>query len=454
MNFRKRIVSALGAAALIAALISLSITHTGDTGSAPGSLFSRRTTLELWYSDTALTDYLTDAAVAFNESNSDYRVDLHAVEDPDYLDAINTASVKNKDLPDIYIISNDALGRAAQAGLTSVIDDQKHFGNDDIFPKAAKNAVTYDGQYVAYPLYFESAAFLYNKDYLQSMADNLNESLDDAIPSTMVDVINLSNAFDAPENVTDVFKWDVGDIFYNYYFIGNYINVGGDAGDDPNNILIYNQNAIQCLKVYQQLKDYFAIDTDTDDYSDVINDFADGKIAFTVATSDAVKTIRDKAASGDCKISYGVSKLPDFTDDLLTKTMSETHCLVVNGYSEHQDGANQFCQFLLDQNMQDFYDMTGKVSAQAGIHYSDEHVNGFYESYINSVPMTKLRAASNFWMLLENAFSLVWEGDDPNETLRKLTEQMVLEISGTDIKVNKIDDPPALNIASELSESD
>ena len=31
----------------------------------------------------------------------------------------------------------------------------------------------------------------------------------------------------------NIFKWNVADIFSNFFFISNYVNLGGETGDDP-----------------------------------------------------------------------------------------------------------------------------------------------------------------------------------------------------------------------------
>lgn len=454
MNYRKRLFSALAALVLLAALIGISILSGGETGQSSGSLFSRKTTLDLWYTDANLTDYLRDTAVAFNRTDSRYRVEPRLIDDADYFEKIYRASTGDEEFPDLYIITNDSLERAAMAGLTSEVEDVNHFEDGITYPGPALDAVSYKGKYIAYPLSYETAAFLYNKEYLQQMADTAGKSLEETVPHSMLDVIRLANSFNAPEQVTDVFKWDVGDIFYNYYFVGNYINMGGPCGDDHDDILIYSENAIQCLKVYQQLNTYFSVDAENDDYGSVIDDFAAGRIVFTVATSDAVRTIRDKVASGASQVDYGVVRIPELTQDLLTKTMSVTQCIAVNGYSEEQEAAHRFARYMLYSHIGRFYELTGKPCAQRTYPYEDRHMNGFMEAYEDSIPITKLRECSNFWLLLETAFSRIWRGADANETLRELTEQMFVQISGTDIEVPKLEDPEPVDIAAELTGGD
>ena len=99
--------------------------------------------------------------------------------------------------------------------------------------------------------------------------------------------------------------------------------------------------------------------------------------------------------------------------------------------------------------------LSGKALAQAGYVYSDPHMNGFYEAYVDSIPIMKLREASNFWMLLENTFATVWDGADANTALRSLTQQVMVQISGTEnYQVPELPDPKEISIRSELEEED
>ncbi len=159
------------------------------------------------------------------------------------------------------------------------------------------------------------------------------------------------------------------------------------------------------------MNQYFAIDSKTDDYESNLASFEDGSLVFTLATTGAVADIRDKIKSGDSTISYGVATIPDSTGSLQSKTMSVTDCLVINGYSAHQDLAEDFVQYVLYQQMDGFTDSTGMPVAQNGITYSDSHMDGFTSAYEDSVPVTKLREASNFWMLLVQPRP---ERDDPD----------------------------------------
>lgn len=419
------------------------------------SIFSAaKTTLYLWYSDDALTDYLNEVAVACNDSNRSYRVEPKLVDDAEFLEKVNSASVAgDSDMPDIYIIPDSGLGRAYEAGLASEITDTADFADKVVYPAAAQNAVTYKGKIVAYPFYFQTSALLYNSDYLDSIAETAGCDSESLIPSTIRDILSFADNYDAPENVTSVFDWDVNDIFYNYYFIGDTMDVGGKCGDDESEIDIYNAPTIQALQVYQKLAQFFSIDTSTSSYDTVMDNFVSGKTVFTVATTDAVQKIADAASDGTFTWNYGVSALPDITEDFDTKGLAVTNCLVVNDYSEHPAEANAFIQFLLNSQNTDFCERTGYTLARNGCTYSDDHMSGFFDAYQESVPEPKMISTENFWMYAENAMQQVWDGVDPNATLKSLYEQVEVQITGDDsFMADSIEDPEALDVIPDTEE--
>ena len=103
----------------------------------------------------------------------------------------------------------------------------------------------------------------------EEMAELVHERVPALIPATFEALLEFAESYDAPQNVEAVFKWDVADIFYNYFFAGNYINLGGMCGDSKEAIDIYNEEAIRALMVYQDLSDYFAIEADEVAYASV-----------------------------------------------------------------------------------------------------------------------------------------------------------------------------------------
>ncbi len=423
----------------------------------------KKETIYLWYTDDSLTDYLNSKALEYY-NQTDVRVMTELVSGLEYLEAISKASLSDdENTPDVYIVSNDSLEKAYLAGLAYSLGDEGLSLELDDYSQAALNAVTYKGKYVACPLYFETSALLYNKTYLEQIAEDANSgamdmgedaedgaqaeteietvSADDLIPSSVVEILTIANLYSVPENVEYFFRWDVSDIFYNYFFIGNYISVGGEAGDDEDNIDIYNEESIASLEVYQELNQFFSIEAKETSYDTVMQDFIDGKTIYTIATSDCIARLDEAAANGEFDYEYGIAPLPDINSELETKGMSVTYALAVNGYSEHKDAAAGLIELLASADQDDMYDRTGKLSAREKASYDDEHIEGYVQSYAQSVPMPKMLEASNFWVELEICFSKVWSGEDANAQLKSLSEQIKTQISGESVTEETIADP-------------
>ena len=403
-------------------------------------LFGHRDTLYLWYTDEALTDFLNSAAVSYGQYQDDVRVVPVYTPGLEYLETINQASLKTEEVPDLYIVSNDSLEKAYLAGLASEVRiPEGVLPMNQVLPGTAVRAVTYHDKQIGYPFYFETSCFLYNKTYLedwaraqleaqrdqeiaqasQEQADNgdveeeaageeqaqelsreaVEAKMEEALPQTIDDILAFADVYDAPEQVEAVFKWDVSDIFYNYFFVGNYMDVGGENGDRSDSIHIYNEETIRCLRVYQDLNQFFSIDTKEISYDGVLQDFMDGKIVYTVATSDALLKIKNAAKEGDFNYAYGMSMLPDVSEQLQSSSLSVTQCIAVNGYSEKKQMANDFAVYLTQYAADDLYARTGKLPVYAGgSTYDDPNEAAFLEEYENSVPMPKMIETSNFWV--------------------------------------------------------
>ena len=473
-------------------------------------------TLVIWYTDDALTEYITTAALSF-QAETKNRVIPKLISGVQFLEQINTASVYEGEnipdtdeiyeTPDLYVTTHDNLMKAYYSGLAEPVEDQDQVLVPYNYPMTALRAVSFHDQYVAYPLYYETNFFLYNKTYMANMAkerieieedraeglaaeamideEKLNEEskkeareqqnpdnsegaetvegLDEAafgeneeipmgeedakvepevlerlatmIPSTIDDILTFANNYDAPDKVEAVFKWDVSDIFYNYFFIGNYVNVGGENGDDNTIFNIYNQQAVDCVNVYQGLNNFFSIDAKEVSYDSILNEFMDGKTVFTVATTDAVAKIDEKKKAGEFEYEYGVAVLPDISSLLKARGLSVTSAVAVNGYSDNKQLANEFAKYLTYDKAQDLYKKAGKIACRKTIQNDNEEINHIMAEYEKSVSLPKMIEASNYWVQLEIAFTRVWSGEDPDTVLKELSETIGGQISELDYHI-------------------
>ena len=512
MTLRKRIITILiivlcAGGVYAAGHLGLTIRQDEEAEEEGLSLFGHRETLYLWYTDEALTDYLNSVAVAYSEYQNDVRVVPVYTSGREYLETVNQASLHSDEVPDLYIVSNDSLEKAYLAGLASEVRlPEGVLPMEQWFPETAVRAVTYDDRQIAYPFYFETSCFLYNRTYLEDWAraqieaerdmaaaeeaqqqhdngqdekadsseandqgsddstetedggaeadaesmeeasvvpaEEVAERVNQVLPDTIDDILAFADEYDAPEQVEAVFKWDVSDIFYNYFFVGGVIDVGGPNGDQADSIRIYNEDAIKCMRVYQEMNQFFSIDTKEISYDSVLQDFMDGKIVYTVATSDALSKIETAKEEGNFVYEYGMSMLPDVSDELHSASLSVTQCIVVNGYTVKKDMANDFAVYLAQYASDMLYARTGKLPvSNTGDTYEDANRAAFLEEYEYSVPMPKMIETSNFWVELEIAFARIWDGEDANDDLKALSEKIMSQVVGGEYTEEYIDLP-------------
>lgn len=482
MFLKKRIIATAAVIAMAAAAVygsTQEMSQTQDTGDRL-QLFRGKETIYCWYSDESLSGYINAAAVSFGEQNK-VRVIPVLTSDSEYLEVINQETLHSDQIPDIYLLSSDSLEKAYLAGLASKVPDTEEICDTDHFSQAALAAVTYNDKIIGYPVYFDTSALVYNEDYLKIWAtqqaekelsgssdndepvgegeeiieeDSLPEdqtteqaTVDEAavnalaeqyfakaLPSTVDDLLNIADTFDAPEGVEGVMKWDVNNIFYNYWIVGNYMIVGGDPGDDRNDININNPETIQCLEVYKALNQFFFIESDTVTYDSVIQDFIDGKTMFTIGTTDVVKRLEDAKADGSLTFNYGIARMPDVSAELSSRSLSVTGAAVINGYSEHKELADRFAAYLAEGYSDGLYERSGKMPAS--LHAAENADNGaltvFADEYADSVSLPKMLETGNFWMQLEVLFSKVWNGEDVTTLVEQLAGTIAEQVGSTE----------------------
>ena len=466
----------IGACMVLAIPFVLMLTVSGDIGDSMLERFGIRQgkeTIRIWYSDDAITDYLNIKAVAYNESHEDVRIEPTLVSGVEFLENVNMASLTSDTYPDLYITTHDTLEKAQLAGLAAEIPKSNRFLSTENFPETALNAVTYHGRYVAYPFYYETSVLMYNRTYLEEYArtsiiqermdagaenatateEEVNARIEEIVPSTIAELLRFANNYNAPANVESVFKWDVTDIFYNYFFIGDYMNAGGPAGDDISMLDLYNTEMISCMKAYQKLNEYFAISAEEVSYNQIIEDFIAGKMVFTVVTSDAERRIREAQNDGSCTFTYGAAPVPGLNEYYGTRTMSVTECVVVNGYSEHPEESAAFAEYLIANTDETIFRQAGKLPARKNVAYEMPNLNVFFSVYERSVPMPKMIETSNLWMRLEIAFTQIWNGADCNETLKELSESVMTQVVKQRYEEMLLPEPEMVSITDE-SESD
>ncbi len=389
-----------------------------------------RPQLLLWYTDEGMTDFLEAAAFAYTEVDDSVRIVPVPVSGTEFINQLYDASLQGE-APDLYLASNDLLAKAYLAGLAEPLPMPENLQTDalaepqrrnllvnkDRFPSAAVDAVTCSGAQVGYPLYFQTSAFLYNKTLLEEIGESTP-------PATIRAIEDFAGEHDAPEGMESFFSWDVTDIFYNYFFVGGVMDVGGPAGDDPKRMDIANPSAQKALGIFQELNQFFSIDSSLVSSESVLREFREGKLLFTVATTDAVKQLAEAKAAGEFSFDYAFVPLPDIDEEIGSRSLSVTEAVCVNGFGLRKEKAHQFAGFLVSVFADELYKRTGKVPAFREAAPAESGMEAFYREYEDSVPIPKMIEAGALWVKLESAFTRIWEGEAPEEELAALAKDL------------------------------
>lgn len=476
MKIRKRVTSVVLCTCMVISAMVFGASHKEE---AVPEVFIGDSVV-VWYTDENMTDYISAMAVSFHEKY-DIRVIPQLHSGLEYIESIYDASV-NEDAatPDVFIVSNEALEKAYLTGLADEITDPDNLVNKDNFPQTALHAVTYQDKLVGYPYYFETSVLLYNKSYIHEMAKNqllaattdedavnggektedssagseeealteaditeedIEAKIADLVPHTFDELLSFANEYDAPAAVEGVFKWDVADIFYNYFFAGNYLNVGGPCGDDTAQVDIYNLDAIKAMQVYQNLNQFFSFEADDVKYASVIQEFMDGKMVFTTATSDIIKTLDAAKEEGTFAFEYGLVPIPDLNEEMKTRNLSVTNTIVVNGFSDKKEDANKFASYLAGEESVSLYEKTGKIPAKTSEACKDDKTAVFYKEYEKAVPAPKMMVTSNLWVQMEVTFAEVWNGASVSKSLQELSELIMSQVTGVPYLEEYIEEP-------------
>ena len=395
--------------------------------------------LTIWYTDAKLNDFMLDAAADY-EAATGIRVNAQLISAVDYIETISEATFIKENGPDLFVAGSDLLQKALYAGLVDNHVSYSEVESDNI-PQKAFDAATCDGKLIGYPFYFESCFLLYNKYYAEDW------------PRTVDQILEYADAYEAnttTERVQSIFKWDVSDIFYNYFFVGNYVGLGGVHGDDKAQLSLSEGKVIDCLEYYQSLNEFFAIDAETVHVEDVIQQFIDGKIVFTIAKTDAIARLDKAIAEGavpeyqleaatdeegneipprevDCF--YGVGDIPDLSSELVTRGLSVTNSVVVNNYSKNPVYANDFAHYLSYERADRLYEQTGKVSVCKSVTAGEPNWERIMVQYAGSVEIPKIIEMSNYWILMEIAFANIWNGADITTEIVRVVRQMNMQLS-------------------------
>lgn len=401
-------------------------------------------TVNFWYTNDVLTNYYNNVASVFNRTHRGADVVPKLVSASEYMEQIYKASHEGEEYPDIYVVTSDTMEKAYLSGLTRPVENEKKIQKN--FSKVATEAASYKGILQGYPLYFDTSTLIYNKTLLEEIAydqfelqaKEKGESTENLIvteeqianlvaimiPETIDELIEFSNNLEAPEGMDTLFKWNINDVFYNYFYLGEYTTLSS------NEIEIYNEDTVACIEIFKHLTEYFYMDAETVSTDSILEEFKSGTMLFTIMDSESAVELEKARATGELGFDFDYALIPDPSEALHGRPLSVTNVVVVNGYTDYPETAVDFAEFLTMDNYctDQLYQMTGYLPASVQSSSSTNMEVVFKKEYSESANMPNYMVTSNFWMLLENAFNEIWDGADTREVLYMLERRLKNQI--------------------------
>lgn len=356
----------------------------------------KKVTIRIGYNDAKLTDYFYDCAQRFHEAHTNVTVELVLIGTDDYLNTIYNKSIKENDVPDLFLMSSDNVKEAYLMGLLSENASYPEVYTTENYGTAALQATSFREKLYGYPLYFSTAVMVYNKRYIQKM-------------NTFADITAYNDNFVHNEEnaeVEEIIGWDISQIDLNYAFFGEYMQVGGDNYEDSDNIWLSDDKMLSCLTAFRNFEDVYGIARDSYTYEGCLTKFLEGKMIQTIIRTEDLKKINDSG------LDYGIEPIPDFDGTLKARAYSTTYMLVVNPYSAEKklaaEAAKQFTFDYVDR----FYEKSSYAAARGGLQNNpNAEYDMLHNIYSNTKVKAKFKEIGDFYMQMEIMLHKILDGD-------------------------------------------
>ncbi len=349
--------------------------------------------LILWYYDDNMEDFVEQVKADYFKT-SGLRVECKKVSAVSFFDNINRLNISGEEAPDLYITETTKLEQA-YLGSTAKVNGDTDIYSLKNYSRNSLSSVMYDGKMVGYPLCFNTSFFVYNPDMVEKA------------PKTFKEIAEMSTSFikDAESDVDMIMLFDVSNLLDNYLFVGNYLTLGGDNGDNSEEFDVYNENLIEAAFRYQELSSNLKIDLATTTYDLVENSFAFGRCKMALLNCSSL------ALLNELNVPYVITEFPKLTDMLGTKGLADNWCVCVNPMSGNVEKAEELAKFMTFDEAGVIYGNTGYMSCLRSVNRG----KGFktvYEQYEITSRLPKLIETEDLWKDLKSMLNNIWTGAD------------------------------------------
>ena len=401
---------------LILALAGCNVKHNEviTEGGSSNDEQDATTVIDVLYSDEKYKEYFEYCEQAFEKANSSVNIRLnYAEESGEYLQNIINGSYSDDTTTDVYMLTDSELGTAYLAGVAA----KNPYGDfsEDNYCATALLSCSYKDNLIAYPLSYDTAFLVYNKDFLGN--DDINTFEDMKIFAE-----NADYSSEGLSIIESIFRCDLNDIFINYGFVGAGFNLGGDTGSDSSLVEISTGVSIKSAHDYISLIEYFSISAE-ETYEESLEKFISGKYLSTIASTESLDMLTGE------DISYGMGAFPDYNSIDNSSPLAITHCLVVNPNTDGIEIASDFARFATYEASVLLYEKAGELSARKNISYENEELGNIYLSYEKASGKNKFRYGEQVYPHIEIAMHNIVAGNSAKDEFDKIEEYMEKQLN-------------------------
>ncbi len=397
MNGRLRVLSTLGALAIVVGACSSGTTTPGGSSGASAAASAQpacppltgaaattanlKGSLTIWHSygsgagtEACALKLVTDRIKA---ANPDLKLTIQDVKFDDLFKKFELEAASGGG-PDLFIAPNDSLGKEARAKLfldvTSMLEGK--LANDS---QVSIDGSKVDGKLYMVPESLKAVAMYYDKSKVATPP-----ATTDALLAAVKDG-SIKAGFDAHSS---------------YHSFGWWAAFGGQLMDDKGKCVADTTGVADAYKYFQDLQTAGA--KWYDKYDDLASDFKSGKINLIVdgpwASGGYKDALKDNLAVAPMPSGpKGASKPLTGVDGWYINTNAKDASLAVNFALE----------MVKAENEQVFVDRAGHIPADKTIAISDPITKKFGEAVASGFPRPQVPQLDNFWANFDNALNVV-----------------------------------------------
>ena len=337
---------------------------------------SAEKTLILWFADPSMEAFFHQCALDYFEQTG-IAVRLEQPDSLRYAEQIYEESIAEEgQLPDLYLAANDEMEELVLLGLAA---EKQETAKESDLAETAKKAAVLRGTAYGYPLYFNTPVFAY-----------LTEAFEEQ-PVSIQGMLDFISENDLPIDVGNLVEWDADDEYFDFAFFGDCFTF---SDEEKGHLSVTRDDALfdKKLAYLKELTDSITIDAETVSEGAVVSHLNHAATASAVIDSDDLSQLN---------VPYGICPLLPLDESLSMRGAAVTGMLFVNGFSERQEEAADFAQFIATEERQKIHELSPHFSV-----YASENTDGdaavAFTAYENAEPMPHSMDSDDFWKSLRS----------------------------------------------------